>query len=95
MKKLKKPTTAILMATLIFSNIQLAPIYGNEIHNIGENSNKQIIEIYENDTQYENGISKENEEKAIINIPDITLKEAINRELGKHKDSDIRKRQRN
>ena len=40
MKKLKKPTTAILMATLIFSNMQLCPIYGDKV----ENTSKQMIE---------------------------------------------------
>ena len=40
MKRLKKPTTAILMATLIFSNMQLCPIYGDTV----ENTSKQIVE---------------------------------------------------
>jgi len=86
MKKLKKPTVGILMATLVFSNMQLAPIYGNESNDIEENTNNQIVQNEEINIEYQNKSSKEDE---IINIPDINFKKAINLELGKDENSDI------
>ena len=66
MRKLKKPTVGMLIATLIFSNIQLPLIYGNELDNKVENVNKQIVK---------------NNKEEVINIPDEALRKGIKDQL--------------
>ena len=97
MKKLKKPTTAILMATLIFSNMQLCPIYGDKVQNIGENRSKQIVEKnYKNTNKEEsayikNYVSKSKDANTIVSIPDANLKKGIYETLGKQDNETITK----
>ena len=79
MKKLKKPTVGMLMAILIFSNVQLYPTYGHEVKNI------------ETQIAHQNKSSKENDTNEIINIPDINLKRALNEKLNKNEYEDITK----
>ena len=97
MKKLKKPTTAILMATLIFSNMQLCPIYGDKVQNIDENRSKQIVEKnYKNTNKEEsayikNYVSKSKDANTVVNILDDNLKKEIYETLGKQDDETITK----
>lgn len=89
MKGLKKPTVGILMATLMFSNMQLYPAYGNELNGIAGDVNEQRVEHNDKNIKYQNNSSKENDKKEIINIPDTNLKKAINEILHKDLDADI------
>ena len=91
MKKLKKPTVGILMATLIFSNMQLYPVYGNKLEGISKVENEQKVENNDKNIKYQNNSSKENDKKEIINIPDSNLKSAINEVLYKDPNADITK----
>ena len=105
MKKLKKPTTAILMATLIFSNIQLCPIYGDKV----ENTSKQMIEKKYRNEKYQNNyleknyknkkestyiknyVSQSKDANTIINIPDANFKKEIYKTLNKQDNETITK----
>ena len=80
MKKLKKTTIWVLMATLVFSNMQLGSIYGYETGDIGENVNTHIVP--DNDINIKSKNIKEHDKKEIINILDINLNKAINSQLG-------------
>ena len=97
MKKLKKPTTAILMATLIFSNMQLCPIYGDKVNNIEESRNNKIVEKnYKNankeqSSYIKNYVSKSKDANTVVNIPDANLKKGIYETLGKQDNEIITK----
>ena len=91
MKGLKKTTVGILMATLMFSNMQLYPAYGNELDGIAGDVNEQRVEHNDKNIKYQNNSSKENDKKEIINIPDSNLKSAINEVLYKDPNADITK----
>ena len=91
MKGLKKTTVGILMATLMFSNMQLYPAYGNELDGIAGDVNEQRVEHNDKNIKYQNSGSKENDKNERINIPDINLKKALNEYLGKNENEDITK----
>ena len=90
MRKLKKPTSAILIAVMLFTNAQGINIYANEDAKKESISIRDSLKTEEFKPEITNKIisnysaKNTSEGSVIIDIPDENLKAGINKALGKN-----------